>query len=144
MEGDLIHDHSGSQGENLYWCSASGPTSYADAAQGWIDEKEFYHGQALTGEPQDERTQWGHYTQIIWPEAARVGMGHFDAPHGDPEWPRGGVYVVARYDVRQITGQRAWRPSGGNPFAYSNRTDHGGSAWSEEQWIQKYGTGHHL
>jgi hypothetical protein len=146
MKGALIHDHECGRGENLAWLLPGGPGSYAHAAQLWIGEKKNYHGEVLTNEPDPPEIELkkGHYTQIIWPEATRVGMGHFDAPRGDPEWPNGGTYVVARYDVCQTVGQTAWRPSEGNPFGYSDRTDHGSSAWNEEQWIRKYGVGHHL
>jgi hypothetical protein len=43
-----------------------------------------------------------------------------------------------------MAGQCAWRPSAGNPFGYSDVTDHGKSSWNEEDWIKKYGPGHCL
>lgn len=57
----------------------------------------------------------------------RVGMGIFYCPEGDREDPKGGTYVVARYDEAQMLGMPAWRPSKSNPFGESGVTDHGGS-----------------
>jgi Cysteine-rich secretory protein family len=96
-------------GKNIVYFEPAGNRNYITVTQAWIEEKQFYHGQALTAKPryeaeEDQQKQWGHYTAIIWPEVARVGMGFFDVPDNS-EWPSPSrTYVVARYDVMQILG----------------------------------------
>jgi Cysteine-rich secretory protein family len=135
------------QGENL--CMADGSLTFLKATQEWLEEKEYYHGQAIPSEPSiskfmpieeyvettDYEKQWGHYSAMIWPEATRVGMGSFTVP-ADSEWPRPGyTYVVARYDVIQYSRETPWRLSPSNPHGYT------AEGWEEEKWILKYGGG---
>ena len=93
---------------------------------------------------EDQEKQWGHYTQMIWPETKHVGMGLFSCPLGDNDFPLGRTYVVARYWPPQKEKQQAFRPSASNPFKYGDVRDHGQSSWEEEGYIKKYGPGHRL
>ncbi|KAL8667848.1 MAG: hypothetical protein Q9202_000313 [Teloschistes flavicans] len=47
-------------GENLYWSKPNG--SMADASQGWVNEKQNYHGEKI-GE--GDFGSYGHYTQVM-------------------------------------------------------------------------------
>lgn len=149
ITGLFEHDSSPhSQGENLYW--SSGSSSFLEATQAWLDEKPLYNGEALPMdgdiEGQKRAKEYGHYTQMIWPETLRVGMGMFVVPEDNDMFGGSGTYVVARYDQCQISGQTAWRPSRENPYAAGVVRGAGSGtgadrAWDEEEWIRKYGPG---
>ncbi|KAI4255026.1 MAG: hypothetical protein LQ352_002771 [Teloschistes flavicans] len=72
-------------GENLYWSKPNG--SMADASQGWVNEKQNYHGEKI-GE--GDFGSYGHYTQVIWPTTLSLGIGMARADDG-------GWFIVGRY-----------------------------------------------
>lgn len=41
---------------------------------------------------------------MIWPETTKLRMGSFYNLEGAGEYPKGGTYIVARYDKAQISG----------------------------------------
>jgi hypothetical protein len=88
--GRLEHATNVPQGENLYWCP--GEATLAQATEAWCKKEEKnYKGQELDANEKedDQKKQWGHYTQMIWPETKHVGMGLFSCPHGDSDFPEG-------------------------------------------------------
>jgi hypothetical protein len=80
--GYLTHSGGGEQ-MNLY----VGSTSCTDAVTMWLDERKNYHGQKIVAP-----SNYGHFTQILNPNARKVGCGEY----------RG--YVACRYDNIQATG----------------------------------------
>lgn len=73
-------EHSG-PGENLY----SGSDSCERATQLWMDEKQYFARNQLVGS--GDFHSYGHYTQLVWRETARVGCAAFDGfltCHYDP------------------------------------------------------------
>ncbi|KAH8898077.1 PR-1-like protein [Thozetella sp. PMI_491] len=94
--GALQH---GSAGENLYWGSAATDHDLLLATQSWVNEKKNYHGEAI---PDGDFNNYGHYSQVVWSNTQRVGMGA-------TRDSKGGVYVVARYDpVGNYVGQKPY------------------------------------
>ncbi|KAL8720694.1 MAG: hypothetical protein Q9225_002487 [Loekoesia sp. 1 TL-2023] len=96
-----LHHSSGdarpNQGENLYWSKPNG--SLADASQGWVNEKQNYHGKKI-GE--GDFGSYGHYTQVIWPTTTNVGIGMAKAADG-------GWFIVGRYSpTGNWSGQSAF------------------------------------
>lgn len=59
------------QGENLY--ASTGTPSFADASKSWTDERPQYNGGKI-GEISNFSAV-GHYTQCVWPETTKLGMG---------------------------------------------------------------------
>ncbi|KAI8904688.1 pathogenesis-related protein [Gorgonomyces haynaldii] len=86
--GKLRHT---SAGENL----ASGVGSCAGAVGLWQQERPNYYGQPIGSDGRLEF--YGHYTQVIWPDARRVGCGIY----------RG--YVTCRYDSGNESGVRLYK-----------------------------------
>ncbi|KAI4232451.1 MAG: hypothetical protein LQ349_005002 [Xanthoria aureola] len=78
-------DQRPNQGENLYWSKPNG--SREAASQGWVDEKQNYHGEKI-GE--GNFGSYGHFTQCIWPSTTNVGIGMVQDRDG-------GWFVVGRY-----------------------------------------------
>lgn len=67
--GSLVHDDQDTEGENLYWSSASSDP-YAAAAEAWIAEKSSYSGEAISGGGNFE--DYGHYSEFCFCD---VGLG---------------------------------------------------------------------
>jgi hypothetical protein len=143
--GKLEHATNIPQGGNLYWCSGEATLAQATEAW-WKKEEKNYVGQVLDADEreEDQEKQWGHYTQMIWPETKHVGIGLFFCPPGDSDFLQGGTYVVARYWPPQMGKQQAFRPSASNPFKYNDVRDHEQYSLEEEGYIKKYGPGHRL
>jgi uncharacterized protein YkwD len=55
----LQHDPNAGAGENIFW--GSGSSSFADAAQAWVNERENYHGENIGD---GNFGSYGHYTQV--------------------------------------------------------------------------------
>ena len=77
------------QGENL-WMGTRDAYSYADMAEGWVEEQRLYHGgsinQAISSGTFGDT---GHYTQIIWRGTWQVGCAVASNAQDD--------YLVCRY-----------------------------------------------
>ncbi|KAH8901301.1 PR-1-like protein [Thozetella sp. PMI_491] len=82
--GKLQH---GSVGENLYSASPPNTHEFLSATNAWLAEKPNYDGEPI---PQGPFSTYGHYTQCVWTDTLRVGMGQTKINNT--------VYVVARYD----------------------------------------------
>jgi uncharacterized protein YkwD len=80
--GYLTHSGGGEQ-MNLYM----GSTSCTDAVRLWLDERKNYHGQRIVAP-----SNYGHFTQILNPNAKKVGCGEYKG------------YVACKYDNIQTTG----------------------------------------
>jgi uncharacterized protein YkwD len=77
------------QGENL-WMGTRGAYSYADMAQAWVEEQQFYDGGAIDDVfAAGTFGDIGHYTQIIWRRTTHVGCAVSSDGHDD--------YLVCRY-----------------------------------------------
>ncbi|KAK4451083.1 CAP domain-containing protein [Podospora aff. communis PSN243] len=99
------------QGENLY--ASTGNPSLADAAKAWIDEGPLYKGEKI-GQIANFGAV-GHYTQVVWPETTKLGMGMAKGSNG---W----TYVVGRYTpAGNMNGQSAWRPGPSGPSNNNNQ-----------------------
>jgi pathogenesis-related protein 1 len=86
--GSLVHSGGSGQGENLsYRSSSGGPStiSTAQLIQGWISEKNDYHGAPIVKGGQVT----GHYTQMVWRTTTAVGCATASAGQS--------VYLVCRY-----------------------------------------------
>ncbi|KAF8860783.1 hypothetical protein BDZ45DRAFT_555527, partial [Acephala macrosclerotiorum] len=64
----MKHASQRAHGENLACSNLS--MTLAKATQYWIEEKKDYHGEKVAG---SGHRKWGHYTQVIWPNATRIG-----------------------------------------------------------------------
>jgi uncharacterized protein YkwD len=73
-------------GENLFMGTA-GYYGVADAVEGWVSEKKYYKGGALTS------GNWhasGHYTQVVWKNTRQLGCAKIAC--------KGNIIVVCNYD----------------------------------------------
>ncbi|KAK0639685.1 CAP domain-containing protein [Cercophora newfieldiana] len=101
------------QGENLY--ASTGTPSFADAAKSWIDEGPLYKGEKI-GQIANFGAV-GHYTQCVWPETTKLGMGIAKGSNG---W----TYIVGRYSpAGNMSGQSAWRPGPSGPSNSNNNNN---------------------
>lgn len=74
-------------GENIFW--ASGRTyTLTDASKAWYSEKKFWKGGALSPK---NWSKSGHYTQMIWGNSTKVGLGKAVCKNG-------AIIIVANYD----------------------------------------------
>ena len=78
------------QGENLYYTTATDSiTSARNGSQLWYEEIELYtYSPILSGE--NNFSEIGHYTQMVWNSTTEVGMAMAVSSSGK-------TYVVARY-----------------------------------------------
>ncbi|KAK2729285.1 scp-like extracellular [Colletotrichum kahawae] len=89
----LQHDvNRGNEGENLYYQYGSGSPPYAAATTWWLNEKQYYTGQAIPLASSNGKvfSDYGHYTQCVWKTTTKVGMAIAQSASGK-------TYVVARY-----------------------------------------------
>lgn len=75
-------------GENIFWGSSADIFTVKDACQSWYSEKPDFTGPIFTGK---EASVVGHYTQMVWRNTKRVGIGVAKCKSG-------GIIVVANYD----------------------------------------------
>jgi pathogenesis-related protein 1 len=73
-------------GENIFW--GSGSYNATDACKSWYSEKKDFVGPVFTGE---ETSVVGHYTQMVWRDTKKVGIGVVKCKGG-------GMIIVANYD----------------------------------------------
>lgn len=78
-----------SYGENIFWTSDPTLTQPLEASQSWYSEKAFYTYTTVTA---TNFAKTGHYTQMVWRNTTKVGIGMAACPN------RRGVIVVANYD----------------------------------------------
>ncbi|KAL3292250.1 plant PR-1 class of pathogen related protein [Colletotrichum asianum] len=101
----LQHDaNRGNEGENLYYQYGSGSLPYAAATTWWLNEKQYYTGQAIPLASSNGRqfSDYGHYTQCVWKTTTKVGMATAQSASGK-------TYVVARYSpAGNIVGQKPY------------------------------------
>jgi len=86
------HSSQKNQGENLYYeyYSASVTINPLErASSSWLDEKKDYKYSKI-GDGKNTFSMIGHYTQMIWKNTTKVGLGAYVNKEGK-------VYVVARY-----------------------------------------------
>lgn len=75
----LHHSDHHDLGENLFWGGGSGWTA-AQAVGDWVSEKQYWHPDSLTCDAGEE---CGHYTQVIWRGASKVGCATITCNTGD-------------------------------------------------------------
>ncbi|MBS1491714.1 MAG: hypothetical protein JSS93_14395 [Bacteroidetes bacterium] len=86
-------------GENIYWGSDAAQYSITDACQGWYSEIKDYHHEPIS---QTNFRKAGHYTQMVWKNTARVGIGKVVCKNG-------ALIVVANYDPPgNYVGEKAY------------------------------------
>ena len=86
------HSNGNQQGENLYYVYNSESITdkpFQRASIDWLAEKKDYK-YAKIGDRKNANKVIGHYTQMIWKETTKVGMGAYVNKKGE-------IYVVARY-----------------------------------------------
>jgi pathogenesis-related protein 1 len=84
---DLVHTQGGPYGENLFGGSGRVFTA-VDAVNDWYSEISKFHYAPLADNTWFDS---GHYTQMIWRNTTKVGMGRATCPSGR-------VVIVAEYD----------------------------------------------
>jgi pathogenesis-related protein 1 len=89
-QGDCALMHSGGPyGENIFWGSAGGDWSAADAVGSWLGEKQYYdHDTNSCAEGQ----MCGHYTQVVWRATTAVGCARVVCDNS------AGVFIVCSYN----------------------------------------------
>ncbi|TVU40949.1 hypothetical protein EJB05_14435, partial [Eragrostis curvula] len=89
-QGDCKLQHSGGPyGENLFWGSAGGDWSAADAVGTWAGEKQFYDhdsNSCTAGQV------CGHYTQVVWRDSTAIGCARVVCDNN------GGVFIICSYN----------------------------------------------
>lgn len=80
-------------GENLYWTSDTGMDEISGvkaATKRWYDEIQDYDFEKQKAKPGKKFKDIGHFTQLVWKDSKRLGMGFAKIDKG--------IYVVALYD----------------------------------------------
>lgn len=84
-KGTMMHSNSGGMGENLFYGYGKDFTPN-DAIEAWYSEKKQYtYGKFRNGGP-----VVGHYTQLVWRNTEKVGMGMARSRDGK-------IFIVANY-----------------------------------------------
>ena len=77
------------EGENLFQGYVVNHDDWATATTWFVDERRFYPaGGVITADGAWD--PWGHWSQVVWPETASVGMGQATAASGT-------IYMAMRY-----------------------------------------------
>lgn len=85
-------------GDNLYWSSSSSATEL-DATEAWYSEIENYSYEPISNENYQGT---GHYTQMVWQNTQKVGMGK-------AETSTGAIVIVANYYPQgNVIGQKPY------------------------------------
>src|SRR4051812_15796001 len=72
-KGALVHDGTGSYGENLYSSSSSEPVQgpATAASDAWYAEIKDYNYETFTSN--DPKKAIGHFTQLVWKDSTKIG-----------------------------------------------------------------------
>lgn len=85
-------------GENLFWGSGAKYTA-KEASENWYSEIKDYKNEPLNN------SNWygvGHYTQMVWKNTTKVGIGQATCPNGD-------TIIVGNYDpAGNYLGEKAY------------------------------------
>jgi uncharacterized protein YkwD len=85
-------------GENIFWGSASSYNA-VDASESWYSEIKDYKHEVLNN------SNWyaaGHYTQMVWRNTTKVGIGQVTCPSG-------AIIIVGNYDpAGNYLGEKAY------------------------------------
>lgn len=103
-KGDCALQHSGSKqyGENIYWGSAGKAWSAADAVASWVAEKQRYHYDSNSCDPQ-EKSRCLHYTQVVWRKSTKIGCARVDCTGNR------GVFITCNYEPKgNVQGQKPY------------------------------------
>jgi len=85
-------------GENIFWGSASSYNA-KDASESWYSEIKDYKHQTITN---SNYQIFGHYTQMVWKNTTKVGIGQAVCPNG-------AIIIVANYKpAGNYIGQKAY------------------------------------
>jgi len=103
---DVVFEHSTSQqrpgaGENLFWMvGADEGTKFCEAAnKAWYDEIKDWDFGTAAARPPAQFADVGHFTQLVWKDTAKFGVGVSKGEFGE-YWDKHGLamyFVVARY-----------------------------------------------
>ncbi|KAF1967490.1 PR-1-like protein [Bimuria novae-zelandiae CBS 107.79] len=95
--GTFEHSGVSDQGENLYMQSNT-DSPLTNAVNAFVEEKSSYNGEAISS---TNYMIFGHYTQAVWKDTTKVGMGFASGSSG--------TYVVARYQSPgNFIGEKAY------------------------------------
>ncbi len=96
----LAHKTENPHGENLFGGSGAFYTALT-ASQSWYAESKLYKGDALTP---DNFAPIGHYTQMVWKNTQKVGMGQATCKGFS-----GAMVIVAEYDPHgNVLGEKPY------------------------------------
>ncbi len=124
-DGKIPHNPENKYGECIYWGSGELLSTVVAAVSSWESEKKDYQYGEFTG---NEKPIVGHYTQMVWQETTRLGMGKaYDAKNNK-------TYFVCNYDPKgNFIGKKPYVQTGKptpSPAAttkirvqFTNRTD---------------------
>src|SRR5919107_34322 len=88
------------QGENMV-AGMGANYPLLDMIDGWINEKQYYHGQPIEGTMGAPYATYGHYTQMVWNSTTEIGCGYATNDQS--------TYFVCRYSpAGSILGQTAY------------------------------------
>jgi pathogenesis-related protein 1 len=63
------------QGENMV-AGMGANYPLLELIQGWVNEKQYYHGQPIEGTMGAPYATYGHYTQMVWNSTTEIGCGY--------------------------------------------------------------------
>lgn len=85
---EMEHREVSDFGENLYWTSSGNESSPLDASKAWHSEIDYYKDKPIN---KNNLRKVGHYTQMVWNNTQKVGMGAAICNDGQ-------MIIVANYD----------------------------------------------
>jgi pathogenesis-related protein 1 len=102
------------QGENMV-AGMGANYPLLDMIHGWVNEKQYYHGQPIEGTLGAPDATYGHYTQMVWNSTTEIGCGYATNDQS--------TYFVCRYSpAGNILGQTAYGQGAPPPPAATNAT----------------------
>lgn len=85
---EMEHREVSNYGENLYWTTNGNKITPLDASKAWYSEIHDYKNEPIN---RKKLHKVGHYTQMVWHDTQKVGMGIATCGNGE-------MIVVANYD----------------------------------------------